>query len=95
MRLDGVKGSRRWLLRASNIRFLFVTARCNPASRTNTRVGYLVEPSKIGRRRIIGERQAWVVVGAAAVLLAAAVIAAALLATRAARVDVIQALRAD
>jgi hypothetical protein len=36
-------------------RFLFVTARCNPAMR-NTRVGYLVEPSKIGRRRIIGER---------------------------------------
>jgi hypothetical protein len=37
-------------------RFLFVTARCNPAMRTNTRVGYLVEPSKIGRRRTIGER---------------------------------------
>ena len=31
MLLDGVQGSRRWLLRASNIRFLFVTARCNPA----------------------------------------------------------------
>src|ERR1700720_3360638 len=38
--------SRRWLLRASNIRFLFVTARCNQSLRTNTRLGYLVEPSK-------------------------------------------------
>ena len=38
---------------------------------------------------------AWVVVGAAAVLLAAAVIASAWPAMRAARVDVIQALRAD
>ena len=45
------------LLRASNIRFLFVTARCNRALRTNTRVRYLIDPSKIGRRRIIGERQ--------------------------------------
>ena len=57
LQADGVKGSRRWLLRASNIRFLFVTARCDPPLRTNTRVGYLVEPSKIGRKRIIGERQ--------------------------------------
>jgi len=38
---------------------------------------------------------AWVVVGAAGVLLAAAVIASAWPAMRAARVDVIQALRAD
>jgi putative ABC transport system permease protein len=38
---------------------------------------------------------AWVIVGAAAVLLAAAVIASAWPAMRAARVDVIQALRAD
>jgi len=37
----------------------------------------------------------WVVIGAAAVLLAAAVIASAWPAMRAARVDVIQALRAD
>jgi ABC-type antimicrobial peptide transport system permease subunit len=38
---------------------------------------------------------AWVVVGAAGVLLAAAVVASAWPAMRAARVDVIQALRAD
>lgn len=42
---------------ASNSRFFFVTARCNPVLRTNTRVGYHDEPSKIGRRRIIVERQ--------------------------------------
>jgi hypothetical protein len=48
------KGSRRWL-RASNIRFLFVTARCNRALRL-TKARYLIESSKIGRRRIIGER---------------------------------------
>jgi ABC-type lipoprotein release transport system permease subunit len=38
---------------------------------------------------------AWVVVGAAGILLAAAVVASAWPAMRAARVDVIQALRAD
>ena len=38
---------------------------------------------------------AWVVIGAAGVLLAAAVVASAWPAMRAARVDVIQALRAD
>jgi ABC-type antimicrobial peptide transport system permease subunit len=38
---------------------------------------------------------AWVVAGAAGILLAAAVIASAWPAMRAARVDVIQALRAD
>jgi len=38
---------------------------------------------------------AWVVIGAAGILLAAAVVASAWPAMRAARVDVIQALRAD
>jgi putative ABC transport system permease protein len=37
----------------------------------------------------------WVVIGAAGILLAAAVVASAWPAMRAARVDVIQALRAD
>jgi hypothetical protein len=54
MVLRGVDGGR---YEQVTFRFLFVTARWNRALQL-TQEAYLIEPSKIGRRRIIGERQA-------------------------------------
>jgi putative ABC transport system permease protein len=57
--------------------------------------GYVLKKVAASYFETVRTPGAWVVVGAAGVLLAAAVVASALPAIRAARVDVIQALRAD